>query len=79
MVGCWKKYSKCDGVGEDSALDGVGGLTFGAEIGGELYEMSYKKIGITHYTNYPAMHIIVTYANIFFRKVSLVLTWFIYQ
>ena len=55
-------------------MDGVGGLTFGAEIGGELSEMSYKKIGITHYTNYPAMHIIVTYANIFFRKVSLVLT-----
>ena len=71
MVGSWKKYSKC-GVGEISALDGVGGLTFGG--GGELYEMSYVKIGINDCTNYPAMHIIVTYANIFFRKVSLVLT-----
>ena len=78
MVGSWKKYSKC-GVGEISALDGVGWLTFGGEVGGELYEMSYMKIGINDYTNYPAMHIIVTYANIFFRKVSLVLTWFIYQ
>ena len=69
----WCRGNQCIGWGWLINLWGGGGGG-GGGVGGELYEMSYVKIGINDCTNYPAMHIIVTYANIFFRKVSLVLT-----